>query len=196
MATTITKKPAAAVDKGGNYIINVVLAATTAAPGYALPTINDTTAFDLGHIAQSNVGQASTKSSFKNENGDTVNSSFDYELVTTGQLMQTDADLINYIGQTVKGATILQIKHTGTVNGLDQWHFQIGQVTPQYNISRPGGTTANNYEHTGFALTTDFVIPAATMLAIASTLAINTSSFFPTTTQIITSAKSWLLTEV
>jgi hypothetical protein len=196
MATTITKKPAAAVDKGGNYIINVVLAATTAAPGYALPTINDTTAFDLGHIAQSNVGQASTKSSFKNENGDTVNSSFDYELVTTGQLMQTDADLINYIGQTVKGATILQIKHTGTVNGLDQWHFQIGQVTPQYNISRPGGTTANNYEHTGFALTTDFVIPAATMLAIASTLAINTSSFFPTTTQTITSAKSWLLTEV
>jgi hypothetical protein len=196
MATTITKKPAAAVDKGGNYIINVVLAATTAAPGYALPTINDTTTFDLGHIAQSNVGQASTKSSFKNENGDTVNSSFDYELVTTGQLMQTDADLINYIGQTVKGATILQIKHTGTVNGLDQWHFQIGQVTPQYNISRPGGTTANNYEHTGFALTTDFVIPAATMLAIASTLAINTSSFFPTTTQTITSAKSWLLTEV
>jgi hypothetical protein len=196
MATTITKKPAAAVDKGGNYIINVVLAATTAAPGYALPTINDTTAFDLGHIAQSNVGQASTKSSFKNENGDTVNSSFDYELVTTGQLMQTDADLINYIGQTVKGATILQIKHTGTVNGLDQWHFQIGQVTPQYNISRPGGTTANNYEHTGFALTTDFVIPAATMLAIASILVINTSSFFPTTTQTITSAKSWLLTEV
>lgn len=196
MATTITKKPAAAVDKGGNYIINVVLSATTAAPGYALPTISDTNTFDLGHIAQSNVGQSSTKSSFKNENGDTVNSSFDYELVTTGQLMQTDADLINYLGQTVKGATILQIKHTGTVNGLDQWHFQIGQVTPQYNISRPGGTTANNYEHTGFALTTDFVIPAATMLAIASTLAINTSSFFPTTTQTITSAKSWLLTEV
>ena len=196
MATTITKKPAAAVDKGGNYIINVVLSATTAAPGYALPTISDTNTFDLGHIAQSNVGQSSTKSSFKNENGDTVNSSFDYELVTTGQLMQTDADLINYLGQTVKGATILQIKHTGTVNGLDQWHFQIGQVTPQYNISRPGGTTANNYEHTGFALTTDFVIPAATMLAIASTLAINTNSFFPTTTQTITSAKSWLLTEV
>lgn len=196
MATTITKKPAAAVDKGGNYIINVVLSATTAAPGYALPTISDTNTFDLGHIAQSNVGQSSTKSSFKNENGDTVNSSFGYELVTTGQLMQTDADLINYLGQTVKGATILQIKHTGTVNGLDQWHFQIGQVTPQYNISRPGGTTANNYEHTGFALTTDFVIPAATMLAIASTLAINTSSFFPTTTQTITSAKSWLLTEV
>lgn len=196
MATTITKKPAAAVDKGGNYIINVVLSATTAAPGYALPTISDTNTFDLGHIAQSNVGQSSTKSSFKNENGDTVISSFDYELVTTGQLMQTDADLINYLGQTVKGATILQIKHTGTVNGLDQWHFQIGQVTPQYNISRPGGTTANNYEHTGFALTTDFVIPAATMLAIASTLAINTSSFFPTTTQTITSAKSWLLTEV
>lgn len=196
MATTITKKPAAAVDKGGNYIINVVLSATTAAPGYALPTISDTNTFDLGHIAQSNVGQASTKSSFKNENGDTVISSFDYELVTTGQLMQTDADLINYLGQTVKGATILQIKHTGTVNGLDQWHFQIGQVTPQFNISRPGGTTANNYEHTGFALTTDFVIPAATMLAIASTLAINTSSFFPTTTQTITSAKSWLLTEV
>ena len=196
MATTITKKPAAAVDKGGNYIINIVLSATTATPGYALPTIADTNTFDLGHIAQSNVGQTTTKSSFKNENGDTVNSSFDYELVTTGQLMQTDADLINYIGQTVKGATILQIKHTGVVNGLDQWHFQVGQVTPQYNISRPGGTTANNYEHTGFALTTDFVIPATVMLAIASTLALNTSSFFPTTIQTITSGKNWLLTEV
>jgi hypothetical protein len=124
MATTITKKPAAAVDKGGNYIINIVLSATTATPGYALPTIADTNTFDLGHIAQSNVGQSTAKSSFKNENGDTVNSSFDYELVTTGQLMQTDADLINYIGQTVKGATILQIKHTGVVNGLDQWHFK------------------------------------------------------------------------
>lgn len=196
MATTITKKPAAAVDKGGNYIINVVLSATTATPGYALPTIADTNTFDLGHLAQSNVGQATAKSSFKNENGDTVNSSFEYDLVTTGQLMQTDADLINYVGHTVKGATILQIKHTGVVNGLDQWHFQVGQVTPQYNISRPGGTTANNYEHTGFALTTDFVIPATVMLAIASTLALNTSSFFPTTIQTITSGKNWLLTEV
>jgi len=196
MATTITKKPAAAIDKGGNYIINIVLSATTASPGYALPTIADTNTFDLGHLAQSNVGQATTKSSFKNENGDTVNSSFDYELVTTGQLMQTDADLINYVGHTVKGATILQIKHTGVVNGLDQWHFQVGQVTPQYNISRPGGTTANNYEHTGFALTTDFVIPATVMLAIASTLALSTSSFFPTTIQTITAGKNWLLTEV
>lgn len=196
MATTITKKPAAAVDKGGNYIINVVLSATTATPGYALPTIADTNTFDLGHLAQSNVGQATAKTTFKNENGDPVNSSFEYDLVTTGQLMQTDADLINYVGHTVKGATILQIKHTGVVNGLDQWHFQVGQVTPQYNISRPGGTTANNYEHTGFALTTDFVIPATVMLAIASTLALNTSSFFPTTIQTITAGKNWLLTEV
>ncbi|MBK6878654.1 MAG: hypothetical protein IPG99_20020 [Ignavibacteria bacterium] len=62
MATTITKKPAAAVDKGGNYIINVVFTTATTAPGFALPTHADTNAFDFGHVANS-----SNTNSFKSQ---------------------------------------------------------------------------------------------------------------------------------
>jgi hypothetical protein len=196
MATTITKKPAAVVDKGGNYIINVVLTTTTTNPGFAMPTIADTNTFDLGHVANSSVAQTASKTSFKNEDGESVVSSFEYERVTTGNLMQSDADLINYLGDTVKGVSVLQIKHTGVVNGLDQWHFQVGQVTPQYNISRPGGATSNAYEHTGYDLNSSFEISAANLLAIAVTLSLSTSSFFPTTTVTISASKSYALVEV
>lgn len=196
MATTITKKPAAVVDKGGNYIINVVLTTTTTNPGFAMPTIADTNTFDLGHVANSSVAQTASKTSFTNEDGESVVSSFEYERVTTGNLMQSDADLINYLGDTVKGVSVLQIKHTGVVNGLDQWHFQVGQVTPQYNISRPGGATSNAYEHTGYDLNSLFEISAANLLAIAVTLSLSTSSFFPTTTVTISASKSYALVEV
>ena len=196
MATTITKKPAAVVDKGGNYIINVVLTTTTTNPGFAMPTIADTNTFDLGHVANSSVTQTASKSSFKNEDGESVVSSFEYERVTTGNLMQSDANLIDYLADTVKGVSVLQIKHTGVVNGLDQWHFQVGQVTPQYNISRPGGATSNAYEHTGYDLNSSFEISAANLLAIAVTLSLSTSSFFPTTTVTISASKSYALVEV
>lgn len=196
MATTIQKKPAAVIDQGGNYIINVVLTSTTTVPGFAMPTVADTNTFDLGQVSSSTVAQTASKSSFKNEAGDTVASSFQYDLITTGVLMQSDADLLNYLGAMVKGKSILQIKHTGTVNGLDQWHFQIGQVTPQFAVSRPGGTTALNYEHTGYDLTSDFTISAADLLAIASTLSISTTSFFPTTTVTIPATDNFKIVEV
>ena len=197
MATTITKKPAAVVDKGGNYIINVVLTTTTTNPGFAMPTIADTNTFDLGHVANSSVTQTASKTSFKNEDGESVVSSFEYERVTTGNLMQSDADLINYLGDTVKGVSVLQIKHTGVVNGLDQWHFQVGQVTPQYNISRPGGTTSLAYEHTGYDLNAAFTITSANLQAIVAALTLSTSSFFPYATDVIISAsKSYAIVEV
>ncbi len=196
MAATIQKKPAAVVDKGGNILINVVLTTTTTTPGFSIPTITESNTFDLGHIANSAVGQTASKTSFKNEDGESVVSSYEYERVTTAQLMQTDKHLIDYMADTVKNASILQIKHTGTVNGLDQWHFQVGQVTPQFNVSRPGGTTSMAYEHTGYDLNASFEISAANMLAIASALGLSTTSFFPTGTITISASKSYHVEEV
>lgn len=192
----LTKKPAAVVDKGGNYIINVVLTTTTTNPGFSFPVPSDTNTFDLGHVANSSVAQTASKTSFKNEDGESVVSSFEYERVTTGVLMQSDKALIDYLGDTVKNASILQIKHTGTVNGLDQWHFQVGQVTPQFNISRPGGTTSMPYEHTGYDLNAAFEISSTSLASLATLLTISQTSFFPTATVTISASKSYEIVEV
>ena len=192
----LAKKPAAVVDKGGNYIINVVLTTITTNPGFSFPTPADTNTFDLGHVANSSVTQTASKTSFKNEDGESVVSSFEYERVTTGNLMQSDKDLIDYLADTVKGVSVLQIKHTGVVNGKDQWHFQIGQVTPQYNISRPGGATSLAYEHTGYDLNSAFEISSTSLASIATLLTLSQTSFFPTATVTISASKSYEIVEV
>jgi len=192
----LAKKPAAVVDKGGNYIINVVLTTITTNPGFSFPVPAVGNTFELGHVANSSVTQTASKTSFKNEDGESINSSFEYERVTTGSLMQSDKDLIDYLADTVKGVSVLQIKHTGTVNGLDQWHFQVGQVTPQFNISRPGGTTSMPYEHTGYDLTAAFEISSTSLASIATLLTLSQTSFFPTATVTISASKSYEIVEV
>lgn len=178
--------------KQGNILINVVLSSG------AMPTPSSSNTYDLGHVAQSTVAQTTTKTTYKSEDGEVQLSDYEYERVTTATLMQSDKDLIDYLADTVKGATVLQIKYNGVVNGADQWIYMVGQVTPQFNITRPDGANSMQYEFTAqdITATTGFEISAANNLAIASTLGLSTTNFFPTTTVTITAAKSYAIVEV
>lgn len=184
------------IDKGGNYIINIVLDSTTALPGFALPTISSSNTYDLGEIANSDVGQQASRSSIKNENGEDAVVTYDLEGITSGILMQGDAELLWYLAQTVKGKFIAEFKHTGTVNGLDQWFVKIGQVTPQIKATRPGGATSLAYEHTRIDLASDFTISAADIALIASTIGITALAIFPTVTVTIPASASFTIVEV
>ena len=186
----LTKAPAKIVDKGGNILINVVL------PNGAMPTISSSNTHDLGAMTQSAVAQTASKSVIKSEDGEAQVTSFEYEGGTTATLMQTDKELIDYLGDAVKDVQVLEIKYTGVNNGKDQWVFRVGQVTPQFNISRPNGASSNVYEFTTQNLASDFTISAANLLAIAATLTISTVSFFPTTTVTISASKSFEVVEV
>lgn len=184
-------KKGAIVDNAGNILIHVILDANL-----ALPTVTSSNTTRLGEIANTTVGQSSTKTEIKNEAGETVKSSYDVTRTTTGTLLQCDKDLIDYLGDTVKGADILEIKYTGVVDGKDQWHFKVGSCTPQFAVARPGGQSSMAYEFTGYDLTSDFVVTATALASIASVLSLSTSSFFPTTTVTISSSKSFEVVEV
>lgn len=192
----ITRKRGAITDKGGNYIINVVCDSTTAAPGFALPTISTANTYDLGDVASSTVGQTANKTALKNENGEDAATTYEYEGVTTGQLMQSDADLLWYLAETVKGKFIVEFKHTGTVNGLDQWFVKVGVVTPQIAVSRPGGATSLTYEHTRIDLSTPFEIGTTAIGSIATAVGITALAIFPTVTVTIPAGASFTIVEV
>jgi len=188
----VGKKTNAIVDKGGNELINILLTSR------AIPTTltANTNAFNLGHIASSTVEQQNATTDFKSEDGEVQVTEDDFTRQTTATLMQTDADLINYLGSTVKGTEILEIKYLGLRGGSDAWHFRIGNVVPQYNVTSPGGTNSMQYIHKGISLATDFTIAAATMASIATALSLNTSSYFPTVTVTIPASENFEVVEV
>lgn len=185
-------KKGAIVDNGGNVLIHVQLTSALAFP----TTLSTSNVLNLGEIASSTVAQTSSKTEIKNETGETVKATYDYTRTTTGVLLQCDADLINYLAETVKGLDILEIKYTGVVNGADQWHFKVGSCTPQFAVSRPSGASSMQYEFTGYDLTTDFVVTAAALASIASLLSLSTSSYFPTATVTIGASQSFAIAEV
>ena len=174
--------------KGGNRIFHIKLDSS-----YAMPTTLTigTNCLEVGHVSNSNVKQTSSKESVKNEDGETVVSSFDYERATTAVLMQTDQQLIDWLGDDVKNSDVLEIKYCGIVEGKDMWNFRIGQVTPQFDIASPGGATAMPYEHTGYDLSSAVTISAASLASIATAFSLSTSSFFPTSEVVITASKSY-----
>ena len=188
----VGKKTNAIVDKGGNELINILLT------NRAIPTTltANTNIFNLGHIASSTVEQQNSTTDFKSEDGEIQATEDDFTRQTTASLMQTDADLINYLGSTVKNTEILEIKYLGLRGGSDVWHFRIGNVTPQYNVTSPGGTTSMQYIHKGIGLSTDFTIATATMASIATALGLNTNSYFPTVAVTIPAAENFEVAEV
>jgi len=183
-------KSAAVVDKGGNQIFILQVDPDT----YAAATLTvDTYLFNLGNISESTVDQTASLSEFKAEDGEVVNTSYEYSRKTTGTLMQSDAALVNLLADTVKGKTYLEGKYTGYVNSLYQWHFKIVKVTPQFSVKRPGGATSMPYESVGVKLKSVATFAATTMTGIAAGL---TLSNFPTTTLTIGISKSYEIMEV
>lgn len=186
----VSVKPGAVIDKGGNKLI--LLQVDNNSFAAATPTAG-TYLFDLGNISNSDVTQTTAKESYPAEDGDNVASSFTYTRMTTGVLMQSDKDLIDFLGDTVKGKKYLEVKYTGYVNAYHQWHFKIVEVTPQFSIKRPGGVTSMNYEATGVKLNSAVTISAALLASISSAL---TLSNFPTTTVTLSVSKQYEVVEV
>lgn len=168
-------KQDAIVDKGGNVIINCIL--TTNPFALATP-VAGTNVFNLGALSTSDVNMTTSKEEYKSEDGETQASSFTYTLMTTATLMQSDADLINYMTNTVRGAYILEGKYTGIqAAGTDQWIFKIGQVTPAFSVKKPGGTTSMPYEFTGVKLGTSVAFTSTTMGSINTALGLSAYGF-------------------
>jgi len=178
----------AIVPKGGNILINVNMSTAL-----TIPAITSSNTIQLGSITSSDVNQTANKEVFRNETGKVEVSSFEYDNVTTAVLMQTDKDLIDYLGDTVKGNNILEIKYLGYRATKHVWHFRIGNVTPQYSVQSPGGTASMNYEHTGIDLATAVTITATDLASIASVLSL---SNFPTTAVTISVSKDFEVVEV
>lgn len=183
-------KAGAVVDKGGNklflYEVDSSYAGVTLTVGTYL--------FDLGYLANSDVAQTTAKQDFEAEDGDVVTSSFTYTRLTKGQLMQTDADLINLLADTVKGKTYLEGKCTGYINGVTQWHYKLVKVTPQFSVKRPGGTTSMEYESTGIKINTAITFTSTVLASIGNLLSL---SNYPSTQSIsISTSKQYVIAEV
>lgn len=185
-------KPNAIVDKGGNKLVLLQLVQSTNTWTNATLTV-ETYLFDVGYLASSSVAQTASKQDFEAEDGEVVATSFSYQRMTTGVLMQTDAALINLLGHLVKGNVYLEAKYTGYVNDDHQWIFKPVRVTPQYAVTRPGGTNGMPYESTGIKLNADLTISAALLASINNLL---TLSNFPTATVTIEYAYGFEVVEV
>lgn len=188
----VGKKTNAIVNQGGNELINILLV-NRAIPTTLTANIN---LFNLGHIANSTVEQQNSSTDYKSEDGEVQVTEDDFTRQTTASLMQTDADLIEYLGHTVKNTEVLEIKYLGLRGGSDAWHFRVGNVIPQYNVTSPGGTNSMQYIHKGVKLSTDFTISTAQILSIASLLSLNTVSYFPTVAVTISQGQEFEVVEV
>lgn len=184
----VGRKSNAIVDKGGNILINQILNTT-----FTVSTVSTTFTRDLGNITSSDVNQTTTTTKFPSEDGEIQATSYEYDRTTTAVLMQTDKDLIDYLGDTVKDKSILEIKYLGYRNLVHMWCFKVGRVTPQFSVKSPGGTASMNYEHVGIDLATSVTFTTTDLASIASVL---TLSNFPTVAVTITPAKGFEIVEV
>ena len=152
-----------------------------------------TTAYDLGDIASSDVTQEASKTMKKAEDGKTKKTTFVYDLMTKGVLMQEDKDLLDLLSSGVKNKRYLEVKYNGYINSLYQWYFKFVEVTPAINIHRSGDSSTLNYESTGVFPDSAITISGTTLASIANVL---TLSNFPTADVTIPKADGYAIVEV
>lgn len=184
----VGRKSAAIVDKGGNVLINQILNTSL-----TITTVSSTYTYDLGAISSSDVNQTTTVTTFPSEDGEIQGTAYDYDRRTTAVLMQTDKDLVDYLGNTVKNTKILEIKYVGYRNLKHCWIFKVGNVTPQFSIKSPGGTTSMNYEHVGIDVSSALVFSTTDLASISTVLGLTN---FPTVAVTIAADKSFEYVEV
>jgi len=130
------------------------------------------TTINLGQLSQSTVNQTTSKSTIKNEAGVDVYTDFDYSQMTTGTLMERDKIKIDFLSDFVKGKFYLEYKYLGIVDGKHSEMFKIVQVTPQYDVTLPGGATSMKYESTGIFPDTTIAITGTSLAAIETALTV------------------------
>lgn len=131
-------------DKGGNKIILFEFDPVTNTLVTA-SLVSGTNFMDLGLLSSSGSNVTPSTTTFKSEDGITRASDTTYEGKTEGVLMQTSADLINFLTYTTRGKKYIQYKYEGYKNALNQESFCIVDVESGYAMQTPGNVTAFKY---------------------------------------------------
>lgn len=151
-----------------------------------------TTTNNLGSLSESEVKQTPTTTERKSEDGKLQRRTTTVTLGTTGTLMQEDADLVNFLSDTVKGKRYLEIKYVGYYNAKYNYILKIVEITPQHSYKR-GTAPGMPYESFAVSAGASITYSAAFFASVANLLSL---SNFITTTQTITDSKQFLHVEV
>jgi hypothetical protein len=165
-------------DKGGNKIAVVELDENNQIPFGLTAGAN---CIDAGHIANSDLAIKTKKTIFKNEAGETVASDFDYEGITSGILMETNKQKLDFFAFTVRNKKHLEYKYLGFKGGNYQEVFKIVEITPQMKIAAPGGSKSMPYESTAIVIRDNFTISSGSIAQIERALGIDIKTAGPVT---------------
>ncbi len=165
-------------DKGGNKIAVVELDDNIQLPSTLTAGTN---CIDAGHIANSDLAIKTKKTIFKNEAGETVAADFDYEGITSGILMETDKQKLDFFAFAVRNKKHLEYKYLGIKSGKYQEVFKIVEITPQMKLAAPGGTKSMPYESTAIVLRDNYTISTGAIGQIETALGIDIKTAGPVT---------------
>ncbi len=172
---------------------NLLILAEVDPNTFALKTlVTGSTLVNLGGIANSDVTQDAAKTEKRTEDSEVCKTSFVYTRMTKGVLVQEDADLLDFLADTVKGKRFLEIKYNGYINSLYQYYLKLVEVVPAINIHRSGEASTLNYESTGVRVPATVSYTSTSLLSIAALL---TLSNFCSVAFDITLAKQYKLIE-
>lgn len=162
-------------DKNKNRLTNLILNEVSDAFAIKTPSAWSGTAgtsINLGQIADSSVSQSTNKTEIKNEAGYVVNTDYDYSLMTNATIMERDKTKIDFLADWVKGKYYLEYKYLGIVDGKHSEIFKFVQVTPQFNVTLPGGATSIKYESTAVFPDSTITITSTSLAAIETALSV------------------------
>ena len=165
-------------DKGGNKIAVAELDSSGQIVTNLTAGVN---CLDAGHLANSDLSVKTKKTSHRNEAGEIAASDYEYEGITSGILMETDKQKLDYLSFGVRNKKHLEYKYLGIKNGSHQEVFKIVEITPQMKISAPGGAKSMPYESTAVFKNTDFVLSQNSISAIEAALSIDIKTAGPVT---------------
>lgn len=165
-------------DKGGNKIAIAELDSSGQIVSSLSAGIN---CLDAGHLANSGLEVKTKKTLHKNEAGESVASDYEYEGITSGILMETDKQKLDYLTFGVRNKKHLEYKYLGIKNGSHQEVFKIVEITPQMKLSSPGSAKSMPYESTAAFKTADFVLSQNSISAIEAALSIDIKTAGPVT---------------
>ena len=86
--------------------------------------------------------------------------------------MQEDADLVNFLSDTVKGKRYLEIKYVGYYNAKYNYILKIVEITPQHSYKR-GTAPGMPYESFAVSAGASITYSAAFFASVANLLSLN-----------------------
>jgi len=175
MSTDFRNKGAIRDKAGSNSIIVYEVDDTTFAMASTFAS------FNIGEISKIDMKQASSNTQYPNEGGKISMTEYSEEITVSGILMQCDKALIDFLGTDVKTKTYGMLRTNLDIDGKKQeWFFGGGKITPQWQVSSPGGVTSMPFEYTALDNSSAVTLSTTALTSIgayttsAVTIAVNT----------------------